>query len=448
MIYEPTQASVQMASIEEGDRARKDYKNMDELKESICTEGLINPITVMRNEDGTFLLLAGGRRFRAVKELKWEQVSCNIYPYIEDLKIRRTIELKENVIRENLNYVEEAFLIREIHQLQVEINGEATAGRSTKGHSLQDTADLLNVSRGTVSAEIEIANALEEDPTLATKCKTKSDLTKALAAKKEAVLIAEMAKRATAKAATDVDKTKQRLISSFVLTDVDEALDKFEAGTFNLVEIDPPYGIPMRHLVEMKHDEQAALLGGNDEMTPEQAEAFSAWIASIYKKAFRVLKNDGWLISWLAIDPWLWSFHQHALDAGFVGTRLPAMWVKNIGNTRTPNIHLQNRFEPILYMRKGNAMLAKPGVGNTFVFPIPPHKVHPTEKPIELYMDLLRTFTYPGASVLSVFTGSGNILLAANNVNMMAIGLDKDKFNKDSFTARVMRGEPGKYTSY
>jgi len=136
------------------------------------------------------------------------------------------------------------------------------------------------------------------------------------------------------------------------------------------------------------------------------------------------------------------------MHTGFEGTRVPLLWIKNNGNTRTPNIHLRNYFEPALYVRKGDAMIAKPGSRNIFTFPIIPDKIHPNEKPVEMYMDILSVFCTPGSKVLSTFAGSGNCLLAAANLDMPAIGIDIDGDNRKQFIARVHRGLPGEYSSY
>ena len=56
-----------VASIDIGERARKDYKDLDVLAHDIKERGLICPIAVSihPSEEGAYLLAAGGRRLAA-----------------------------------------------------------------------------------------------------------------------------------------------------------------------------------------------------------------------------------------------------------------------------------------------------------------------------------------------------------------------------------------------
>lgn len=74
--------------------------NIDELKESIKTVGLINPIVINKENK----LIAGGRRFSALKDLGWDEVPC-IRVDEEGLK-EELISIDENLVRQNLSDVE------------------------------------------------------------------------------------------------------------------------------------------------------------------------------------------------------------------------------------------------------------------------------------------------------------------------------------------------------
>lgn len=81
-----------------------DEKGIIELTESIRIDGLINPITV-RTQNDRYELLAGERRWRAVKLLEWEKISA-ITKDVDDYQARRIV-LTENLMRENLTEIEE-----------------------------------------------------------------------------------------------------------------------------------------------------------------------------------------------------------------------------------------------------------------------------------------------------------------------------------------------------
>ena len=139
-----------LKSIDASGRAREDFQDLSTLKQSILDEGLIHPIAVME-QGNFFILLAGGRRLQAMTELGWETIPCNVYPPLDPLD-QRTIELKENMLRENLTPIEEAKLTKKIHDLQVEKYGKPSA--MNPGHRLQDTAKLIGRGVSTVQQEI------------------------------------------------------------------------------------------------------------------------------------------------------------------------------------------------------------------------------------------------------------------------------------------------------
>jgi ParB-like chromosome segregation protein Spo0J len=56
--------------VSESNRKHGGIGNIEILAESIKAEGLINPPTVVANEDGTYLVIAGRRRVEAVRQLK------------------------------------------------------------------------------------------------------------------------------------------------------------------------------------------------------------------------------------------------------------------------------------------------------------------------------------------------------------------------------------------
>lgn len=84
-----------------------DDASIRELASTIRTAGLLNPITLRRNEGkDSYSIVAGERRFRAVKLLGLKKIPARIIDADEERNF--TIALIENIQRENLNPVEEA----------------------------------------------------------------------------------------------------------------------------------------------------------------------------------------------------------------------------------------------------------------------------------------------------------------------------------------------------
>ncbi len=443
-------------NIDFGERRRQKYENMDELKESMSSPtGLIEPIAIMRKapkevkhedmEKPNFLLLAGGRRLKAAQELGWNSIACHIYPFMEDERDRRIIELMENIQRDPLTFAEEAILTAEIHDLYISIKGKAVSSRDPKGgHTKEATAELLKQSVSKVKQSLELAEAFKTQPELAD-MKNKVDALAAIIKQKEAIVVSELARRARLKV-SQTDKYRAQLFDNYLIGDTVEVMNKLPAESFSIAEIDPPYGIELRKVVELTESQKKLLWAGG--MTKDEEAAFYIHICNMLKATYRILKPNAWCLLWFAIDPWIEPFYHAAMDAGFIGNRVPALWVKNTGNTRTPNIHLKNWFECFMYFRKGNAMLARPGASNVFAYGQLSNKNHPNEKPVEMYEDILRTFTQPGTNLISPYAGSGNVMLAAANCGMDAVGIDLDSDHKDKFSIRLFNAQPGNYKSY
>ncbi len=76
-----------------------------DLADSIKVDGLLNPLTVSKH-GGRYRLIAGFRRFEAVRELQWSAVECSIVEADEEQA--RRLNVMENLSRHDLNPLEEA----------------------------------------------------------------------------------------------------------------------------------------------------------------------------------------------------------------------------------------------------------------------------------------------------------------------------------------------------
>ena len=95
-----------------------DPAKMLELKESISHHGILEPIIIRAVNTG-YELVAGERRFRAVKELGLEKIPAIIHQLTDEQAYE--IALVENLQREDLNPVEETEAILQILSLRLAI---------------------------------------------------------------------------------------------------------------------------------------------------------------------------------------------------------------------------------------------------------------------------------------------------------------------------------------
>ena len=96
---------------------RKNFeeKEIVELAESIRNQGLIQPIVVRGAPDSKYEIIAGERRWRACQLAGLHSVNCVIMS-VDDEKIYE-LALIENIQRENLNVVEEAYAYKNLMHL-------------------------------------------------------------------------------------------------------------------------------------------------------------------------------------------------------------------------------------------------------------------------------------------------------------------------------------------
>lgn len=428
---------ISVDSIKTGERFRKDYGDLTELKESINKDGLINPITVANRADG-FELIAGGRRLAAVTELDYKEVWARIYEGdVPPLELR-TIELAENLYRKDLHYTEKVKLIAEIDRLQKEQHG--TNPRSG-GWSYSDTAKMIGSDKGAVSRAISLAEAIEQVPELG-KCKNEHEARKTLSRIEEDEIKKEMARRvADCNAKGGTKGVKQTLVSQFIVGDAFEGIKKLKNHTVDIVEIDPPFGIDYKETKERR--------GGHDvsEYNEIPMDEYTTFLTNLFTALKPKLRDDAWVICWFGISHWLETVRELMQSAGLKVCSIPAIWTKPGGQCNQPDFNLANSYETFLYGRIGNATIENRGRKNIFDNkPInPDKKVHPTEKPIDLLEDILSCFGRPGQTILVPFLGSGNTLLAANNEGLTGVGFDLAQKNKDNFILKVELGTPGQY---
>ncbi len=83
-----------------------DAEALEELAESIRNFGLIQPITVRKNESGKYQIISGERRFRACKIAGMTEIPA--YICIADYQGMLEMALVENIQRKDLDPIEEA----------------------------------------------------------------------------------------------------------------------------------------------------------------------------------------------------------------------------------------------------------------------------------------------------------------------------------------------------
>jgi len=181
-----------------------------------------------------------------------------------------------------------------------------------------------------------------------------------------------------------------------------ESLKEMKDNQFNLAIVDPPYGYG---------NKETSIL--NFRMQSQEKEWNIAPDKKYFNELFRVSKNQ---IIWGGnYFPFIWNF----------GGRCFIYWhkgnpVNNFADGEMAWTSFDKNAVQIDYRYYGNLQ------GNTSA----EKKIHPTQKPFQLYEIVLMKFANKGDKILDTHLGSGSIAIACHNLGYDLEGyeLDKDYF--------------------
>jgi site-specific DNA-methyltransferase (adenine-specific) len=395
------------------DRIRQDFnpKALEELAESIRTTGLIEPVII----DANLYLVAGERRIRACQLLGWSEVRVDYYESLDEWK-QKVAELDENLHRSALSYPEELKAKKLLHSMYVEKYGEPKPGRSGDGTGwkVKDTAERLGISVGSVSEDLQLAEALEKNPDLG---KLKSKVAAKNAFKRDLelkgrTLLAALTKKSKATTPTDQDGNYAldiQLIKADCLSYIPTMPDNSIASLIT----DPPWQVEFDSKFGSDPDTGLSL---TEQMLNEVQPKLQLGALCLLFCATRHLITG--------------RIHQLLLDCGYNVFDSIFIWYKP-GNAHSSHPYQKpsNDYEPIVFFSKGPArQMTRPSYA-VLMHQNHGHKAHPAQKPIVLYEDLIERVTSPEELIFDPFVGSGNLLLAAINKNRSAIGIELDEHN-------------------
>ena len=134
-------------------RKQFDEQALKELADSILKHGVIMPIVVNDNEDGTYMIIAGERRFRAAKIAGLDKIPVVVRKYSE--REIKEISLIENLQREDLNPIEAATAMKQL-MVEYKLTQDELAERIGKSRpAIANTLRLLNLCPEVISMVAE-----------------------------------------------------------------------------------------------------------------------------------------------------------------------------------------------------------------------------------------------------------------------------------------------------
>lgn len=142
-------------------RSHFDEETLTELAASIRELGVISPITLRKNDDGTYLIIAGERRFRASRQVGLKTIPA----YVKTAADEQVMEMAliENIQREDLNAIEIALtfyrLMEEYKLTQERLSERVGKKRTTIANYLRLLRLPAEIQMGIKNKRIDMGHA-------------------------------------------------------------------------------------------------------------------------------------------------------------------------------------------------------------------------------------------------------------------------------------------------
>lgn len=169
---------IKITEIKVGDNRREiDEPNVLNLMKSIREVGLINAITITQGNK----LIAGAHRLEACKRLGWAEIECNVAE-LDGLKAELA-EIDENLIRHNLNHIDEGEQLlrkKEIYEMLYPETKATNQGGAFRGNQhtkevtepnsatttrsfVDDSAEKMQMTPRAIRKKIQVARDLSPE---------------------------------------------------------------------------------------------------------------------------------------------------------------------------------------------------------------------------------------------------------------------------------------------
>lgn len=452
------QTEILLSSIDPGTRERNDkkYGDLDSLKESLQSLGTIHPIVLSRS-NGSFILVAGGRRLRALTELGIERLyhGSTLNPerpgfLFEDEvpeDVRKEAELDENLHRLDMDWIDQTLLIDKVHQLK---------SKKSLRWGTRHTAKLLGgtATHVKVAYANRIAARLREGDEELLNCKSFSEAVQYVVKREEDRALAELQRRVTpapTKIAgfdlssifetTETETVKKDLpkahsedevsISAlpqqtvvplsemFRLGDCLSVMREYSDGFFHHVITDIPYGIDMDNLDE----KQVASVKDTHDVDQNVG-----MMRPFLEQAFRLVRPGGFCVFFYDLD------HHEKLQA----------WARNIGwkvqrwpciahktsrcRNQAAQFNTTKDYEVFMLLRRdATSVLRSPVIHSVKDYDFAAERElynNPFAKPFALWKDIYDMVSIPGQKILDPYCGECSSSRAAANCGLVPYGIE------------------------
>lgn len=453
--------TIPVSSIILGERISRQYggyKNLEELAEEIRENGLIEPIVLAPIGDGTYKVVAGGRRFRAATEFLgvtefYHGISCvpSRIGYLIGSELagdrlkQLIIELAENLHRDDMDWRDELELL-------------VTAWRLARNSAWKEGTSILMRQFGTTLGvsytHLQAADIIYDDfianPERYAQCVSirNAYATVFKAAQNELLkVVAEVSLRDVAPSPNEaqfepiegeapdaqaaIPPVHISLSSAFHNVSGIDFMETAEPESVDHVITDPDYAVDTDVLLSNMVNAAAGVAQAS------VADSL-ADLRRLIPAAYRILKSNGFFVFFYDLD------HHEKLagmckQAGFAVQRWPIIWHKvDYRSNAAPAYNFCKNIEYAMVCRKANATLLSPQLSSIFACPtgtITRDLGHPFAKPYALWRFIYKAVASPGQTVFDPCVGSGSAAIAAAQLQLRPSGCE---INPDHYAKLIV----------
>lgn len=355
---------------------RKDLKPEDEeyqkIKKSLTEFGYVAPIIV--NADMT--VIGGHQRLKVLKELGYTEIECNIVDLDKD---------KEKALNIALNKITGEWDNAKLEELLAELK-ETEIDMDATGFSFDEVDNMLKDITGSKEDDFDIDQALDE--------------------------IEEPISKTG-----DVWVLGRHRLMCGNSTQKDDVMHLMNNQDADMILTDPPYN------VDYVGKTSEALKIENDNMSETE---FYNFLLDAFRNMFDSIKYGGSIYVFHADIEGL-NFRNAFKAVGFKLAQC-LVWVKNTFVMGRQDY--QWRHEPILYGWKegaGHYFVDNRKQSTVLEFDKPSRNAeHPTMKPIDLLVYLIKNSSKENDIILDLFGGSGSTLIAAEQIQRTCYIMELD----------------------
>jgi DNA modification methylase len=453
---------IPLSEIDVTDRSRTDFGDIESLAKDILKNGLIHPPTVSEaatDHTHPYILCGGERRKRACEMLGWSHLPCNIREHMPRHQVYE-LELMENFHRKNMIWQEQCVLIAKTHREK-----QSAKAADCESWGVRETGYLLGVSAAHVSHATTLTPfLLAKDPEILA-CTSMFSAYELLLKRREneaASLLVKDINQIAQRAVSNISISRDDVDDIFNLGDVDvgfkpdlsgilgdddkpstisfdlgklflnvdciEHMPKMDAECVDHVVTDPPYGIDLTQMTEIKNIENVV----ETHEVQQNIDMFEPFL----EQSYRILRPSGYCVFWYDIT------HQEKLmglanKMGFKVQRWPLVWVKlHPCLNNAPRVNFTKNMEFAMVLRKSSAAaLVEPQVTSIVSADGSADRKlydNPFAKPLAVWRFILNAIAYKGQVIFDPYAGQASSLRAVINMQMIPSGceIDTQHFNK------------------